>query len=398
MEAGHPAFQGTFKKDINIMMDWVKEKLEKINKLYPSERISKSKERWTKLWRGDMSLDRYPYTYGHLSINYQLTPPSPDGYENRLRECLNEIIIRGIGNDDYIPSIPSGSNVSLLANMFGAEEIVNGDDHSNERILDNPEDIDKIKDPSILPGSLADDIFKFQEYLIEETDGLMPIRTFNMQGPSEIPGMLFGYDKSYYCAIDDPNRFHVLMSKVTDAFIMFAKKQRELVGDLLIRTNLWDWDWAPNDLGVTCNSDTIILSSPDFYDEFYKPYIVRIGEIFGGTMLHSCGNYPQLIEKMTNTPYVKGLNSTQMRIQDIVNAGANKDVVLSLGGTMFYPTVDKIEEGYDFIKKNNLKAYLTFLYHWPRIWRDGRTILPWDKDDMKRMKETEERIHKAVTI
>jgi len=47
-------------------------------------------------------------------------------------------------------------------------------------------------------------------------------------------------------AIAYPQRFHVLMSKATDAFVMFAKRQIENVGDLLVRTNLWDWDWAPD--------------------------------------------------------------------------------------------------------------------------------------------------------
>lgn len=283
--------------------------------------------------------------------------------------------------------------------MLGAKEIVSGDDRTCERILDKPEDIDSMEEPGMKPGTAADEVFKFQQYLIEATGGRIPIRTVNMQGPTEIPAMRFGYEKSFYCAIDDPGRFHQLMAKTTEAFIMLVKKQRELVGDLLVRTNLWDWDWAPSEiLGTTCNCDTVILSSGDFYDEFYKPYIVRVGETFGGTMLHSCGNYPQLIEKLTHTPYVKGHNTTQMKIQDIINAGFNRDVVLSAGGTLFYSKVEQIEEGYEFIKKNNLKAYLTFLYHWPRIWRDGKPILPWSQDDLKRMKESEERILRAVNI
>jgi hypothetical protein len=378
------------------MNDWVKEKLYRIDELYPPQRIQKSKNRWTKLWREGRPADRYPFTYGHLTMNIQAAPPLPDNYENRLRNCLDEIIARGIGHDDYIPSIPTGANVNLFANMFGAKEIIVGDDRTSERILDKPEDIDSLQGPNMGPGTVAHNIFKYQEYVMEETQGRILIHSANMPGPSEIAGMLFGPEKGIYCAFDDPNRFHILLSRVTDAFITFAQRQSELVGNLLNRSNIWDWDWAPDDIGVACGSDSITLASPEFYEEFYKPYLVRIGKAFGHIMLHSCGNYPKHIKRLTYTPYVSGLNTTQMKIQETINAGFNKDIVLSAGGRTCYSTVEQIEEGFDFIKKNRLKAYLAAVCHWPRNWRDGVPVLPWNEDDLRRIRESEERILQAA--
>lgn len=65
-----------------------------------------------------------------------------------------------------------------------------------------------------------------------------------------------------------------------------------LLGDLLVKTHLHTWDWVPDDVGVTCSVDSLVMVSPDFYENFYKPYIVRIGETFGGVTVHSCGKLP----------------------------------------------------------------------------------------------------------
>lgn len=179
------------------MKDWVKEKLEKINELFPPERIAKSKERWKRVWNGEKPFDRYPFSYSPGLLDYYCAPPTPDLYEEHLRISLDDIISRGKLKDDFIPGFTSGCNQSVMPSLFGAEEVIRGEDHACERIIKKPEDIDSLPDPCIKPGTSAFNVLTLQEYLLEETEGRMPVHIVDMQGPGDCCGKMWGYDKLF---------------------------------------------------------------------------------------------------------------------------------------------------------------------------------------------------------
>lgn len=353
------------------MKDWVKVKLDKIDELYPPERISRSKERWRRMWRGEKPIGRYPFTYGQMMFSYY---DDVHPAEERLKVSLDEIIIHGTLDDDYVPSIFPGCKQSTIPTMLGSKEIIKGRDYTCEKIIRCYEDIDRLPEPSVGPGTVAHEWLEMQKYMLEETAGRIPIHVTDMQGPVDVAGQLWGYDDLFIAAYEEPEYYKRLLTKVTQAFILFWKSQRDLLGDRFVPTHLFGWSWVPEDMGASISTDSIVMVSPDFFDTFFRPYIEEIGRVFGNISLHSCGDYSRVFHNLTAIPCLKAVNAGQMTVEQLVKAGLdNKTVaiVISLledAGPMF-----------NLIRENSLRVDLSILGIWPNV--DGKAV---KQEDMTR--------------
>lgn len=340
------------------MKDWVKKKLEEVEMLFPPERLEKSKARIAAIWRGERPPDRYPVTYYPVSFEYYNDVHTP---EQRLKSSFDEFIIHGKLNDDFIPSFFPGCRQATIPNMFGAPEIIKGNDFTCEKIVHSSVDIDSLPDAVIAPGSLADQWLRMQEYFLEETDGRIPIHVTDMQGPADVCGQLWSYDELFVCALTEPDRYHALMNKATDAFLLLWRKQKEVTGDQFLGTHLFGWNWVPPDNGVTISADSLVMVSPEFYDEFYKPYFVKLGESFGGAVVHSCGDFSQTIPPLMRTPGIRGINASQMTAEQLVRAGVDGSLLV-IAITSF----DDARSFFSFIKDKGLNADVTVYDIWPQ--------------------------------
>ena len=132
-----------------MMQEIIRQKLEQIDELFPPARLALSKERWRRLWHGEAPLDRYPFVYTPYLLNYYGAGFTA---EERLLATLEEIITRGTLQDDFIPAFFPGCRQSTIPSMFGAEEIVVGDDYTCRRLLASPDDIDRLPEPSVVPA------------------------------------------------------------------------------------------------------------------------------------------------------------------------------------------------------------------------------------------------------
>jgi len=343
-----------------IKMDSIiKDKIEKIEELYPPERIKKSMERFARIWKGEKAVGRYPFTYGQLTFGYYDDVHTP---KERLHANLDEIIVHGTLNDDYIPSLFPGCKQSTIPSMFGAKELIVGADHTCDKIINTGEDVYKLPEPSLGVGTVAYQWLEMQKYMIDETDGRIPIHVTDMQGPFEVAGQLWGYDNMFVCAYEDPKTYHYLLSQTTQAFIMFWKEQKKTVGKNFVPTHLFGWSWVPEDMGGSISADSIVMVSPGFFDEFYKPYIEIIGKTLGNLSVHSCGNFSNVMDNLMKIPYIKAINAGQMTVEDLVKAGLNKSKVAIVQGK-----VSEAENLFKMIKKELLRVDLSFMDIWPVV-------------------------------
>jgi hypothetical protein len=339
------------------MKKWVEEKLHIIDDLYPDERIERSKRRLRKLWAGEMPDDRYPFLYAPLQLNYYDQVHLP---EERLRLSLDEHIARGRIEDDFIPSLFPGCRQGTIPSMFGAKEMVVDGSYSSARLIHGLKDIDALPEPSIGPGTVAHEWLEMQRYFLEETEGRLPVNVVDMQGPVEVCAKLWGYDDFFLAAYSEPGHCHRLMDKLTDAFILFWEAQQKLLGSHFVGTHLWGWNWVPENSGATLSSDGVVMVSPDFYDEFYNPSTIRIGEHFGGVTIHSCGNFSVALKNMIAPRCVRGIHAGQMNLRDIVKAGLTRNVVCTAGSSM-----KDIEADFLAAKANCVLSNLTIGNFWP---------------------------------
>jgi hypothetical protein len=338
------------------MREWVKEKLSIVDELYPADRIDASKRRWQWIWNGGSKIDRMPFVYSPATVNYYDDNHTP---EERLRVLLDEFIARGRMNDDFIPSFFPGCKQSTIPNMFGAQEVVHGKDYTVDRLIQNIEDIDQLTAASIRKGSIAHSWLEMQQYLVDETEGRVPVHVTDMQGPADVCGQLLGYEDFFMSAYTHPELFHKLMEAVTNAFIMFWQKQKDLLGDLFIGTHLFGWDWVPDNCGASLSADSLVMISPAYYEEFYKPYLVRVGEAFGGLSVHSCGDFSGVMKNLCATPFLKAVNAGQMTVRDMLKAGMSNEFVI-----IARAVPDEIPALSELARKSNLKLDLSIAI-WP---------------------------------
>lgn len=366
------------------MRDAIKEKLDKIDQLYPPQRLEKSKDRWRRLWSGQEPIDRYPFVAGPINVSYDAVVGW--NFEERLQAALDEILVRGHFRDDYIPAIFPGCRQSTIPSMFGAEEILIGEDCTCTKIIFTETDIDHMPSPTIPDGSVAWHWLQMQQYFCDQTEGRIPIHVTDMQGPSDVAGQLWGYDNVLMQPYTDVDRYVRLLDLTTEAFMMFWQAQMDVIGkDRFVGNHLFAWDWMPPDTAATISVDSMVMVSADYFDQYYAPYLIRIGERFGGFVTHACGNFAQIVKSLNKTPYIKGINASQMSVEDLLEAGADKRLVMITGSSM-----DDVGQMFNLIRRENLRVDLT-VNPWPK---GDNTRFPerWTEDDWRQIHENEARI------
>jgi len=355
------------------MKDSVKEKLDRIDELFPPDRLAKSKARWTAVWNGEQPLDRYPFLTGFPSFN-----PYNDNHppQERLHAYLDACIHMGRGHDDFIPSIFPGCNQATIPCMLGAEAIRIGEETSCKKLIHGAADIDRLPEPVILPGTPAHDWLAMEEYLLEETSGRIPIHVCDMQGPVDVCGQLWGYDNLFLAALDEPETYERFVMKATDAFILLWKEQKKLLGSTFAGTHLFAWNWVPPGMGASLSADSLVMISPSFFQEFFAPHLARISQEFGGLSVHSCGDFSAVMKAICTVPGLRAINASQMSIPRIMEAGFDKNkLVISM------ESKENTEEIFQTIRQYGLHVDVSFTDVWPIREGIAIPIANWTREE-----------------
>ena len=339
------------------VQDSIRRKLDQIDACFPPERLAKSKERWRRLWHGEPLLDRCPFTFGPIQHDYYQPDTTP---QSVLLVLLDEIIARGALDDDFIPAFFPGCRQSTIPSMFGAREINSDGDYSCEQQrYHSLEDIDRVE-LHIAPGSPAQAWLHMQQAVLEMTEGRLPVHVTDMQGPADVCGKLVGYETLFTWAYEEPERYHRLMARATEAFITFWDAQCRLCGELFVNTHLFGWNWTPADAGASLSADSLVMISPDFYRACYQPYLQRIGEKYGGLAVHSCGDFSAVAPVLCATPGVRAVNAGQMTVPDLQAAGVDSRTLISAGVMLQH-----IEDTLQCMREHRLRVDLTIFGIWP---------------------------------
>lgn len=366
------------------MKQIIAEKLAQIGELFPPERVHASKERITAIWRGEKPKGRYPYVYYPISFNYY---DDAHTAEQRLLVTLDEIILRGQFDDDFIPAIFPGCKQSTIPSMFGAKELVCGRDYCSEKLIARAVDVYELCEPCIAKESVAAYWIDMQEYLYGETEGRLGIHITDMQGPADVCGQLWGYDNLFISAYTDPAEYGLIMEKATDAFLVLWNRQKEILKDAFIGTHLFGWSWAPGGLGASVSADSIVMVSPDFFDEFYAPYLNRISDATGGLILHSCGDFGHLMQNLYRLHNIRGLNAGQMTVQEMLEAGLDDRLAV-----IAQSKVEDAETMFELARENGLRMDLTIVGAWPGDPYNPNKVEEWTPDDWDNAKKINDKL------
>lgn len=365
------------------MNDNAKMKLDKIYTLYSPKRLQKSKERFIRLDKGIKPLDRYPFTLEFPYFNgYNVNHPPIE----RLDAYLDAFLFMYQFDDDTIPYVFPGLNHATIPSMFGANEIKCGIETTSEKLIKSIEDIYKLPDPSIIKGSAADKWIEMAEYILNETQGRIPVNVCDMQGPFDSCAQMWSYDEMFIAAYENPQAYHHVISKITDAFIMMWKRQKEILGDSFLGTHLFSQGWVPKDCGVAVSADSLVMISSDFYQEFYKPYIERMYEELGDLTIHSCGDFRHLIKDLCETKGIKAINASQLTAREMNEAGIKNSIQMLLA-----VNYDDLRNEVQYMKDNNFNIRFVIYGVTPVTPEKYENPSVWTKEDF-------EEIHNRIEI
>ena len=376
-------------KERSDMKEWIKAKLDRIDLWFPPERLARSRERITRLWAGDAAVDRQSFTYAPVSIDYY---DKAECSESRLRALLDEILFHGPLNDDFIPHLFPGCRQSTLPSLFGAREIILNGDCTCERILNEPNDLSSLPEPRIIPGSVADRWLQMQRYFVDETDGRLPVSVTDMQGPMDACGQIWSYDQLFLAAYENPELCHGVLERLTDGFILLWETQKQQLGDLFVGTHLQGFNWVPREFGASLSADSLVMVSPEFYSEFYRPPIRKIGNALGPLSIHSCGDFSQNIPAVCATEYIRGINAAQMTVSQMVKARVDPKTVL-----IAYCDIAQASEVGHLRQEHGLQLELGLSgMPWPKAGEQLTPAEQWSEAQLDSLRRAEEALIAAL--
>jgi hypothetical protein len=223
----------------------------------------------------------------------------------QLEEIDGQAKLRG----DLVPALCPTLGVIAVPSAFGSEVVWWENDFPAVRPLigDRTETVRRLVRPGVTDGELGR-ILDYTRLFLERTDGRMPVRLGDIQGPLDNAALIFGHTHFLEALITAPREVHALLDMITDLMIEFAEAQRDIVraaGAEFVPSSFQPW--LPDGRGLSVANDVGVMLSPALHDEFSVPYLNRLSDAFGGVYIHSCGDWTHLFPSLEKVRGLRGL-------------------------------------------------------------------------------------------
>lgn len=243
-------------------------------------------------------------TEGKDTVKARLLDP-----DKFLAAQLDEIDGQSRLRGDLVPALCPTLGVIAVPSAFGAEVVWWENDFPAVRPLlgDDAGAVSRLNRPRITDGELGR-ILDYTRVFLDRTEGLVPIRLGDIQGPLDNAALIFGHTSFLEALLTAPREVHRLLDMITDLMIEFAQAQREIVraaGAEFVPSSFQPW--LPDGRGLSIANDVAVMLSPDLHDEFGVPYLDRLSDAFGGVYIHSCGDWTHLFPSLEKVRGLRGL-------------------------------------------------------------------------------------------
>jgi len=243
-------------------------------------------------------------TEGRDSVRTRLLDP-----EKFLAAQIEEIEGQAKLRGDLVPALCPTLGVIAIPSAFGCEVVWWENDFPAVRPLpgDRPDRIRDLVRPKVSDGELRR-ILETTRVFLERTDGKVPIRLGDIQGPLDNAALIMGHTAFLEALITAPGEVHRLLDMITDLMIEFAAAERGFVraaGAEFVPSAFQPW--LPDGRGLSVANDVAVMLSPELHDEFGVPYLNRLSDAFGGVYIHSCGDWTHLFSSLEKVRGLRGL-------------------------------------------------------------------------------------------
>ncbi len=139
------------------------------------------------------------------------------------------------------------------------------------------------------------------DYFLEATHGRIPMSWSDLQNPLNVATELVDTSGFFLGFVDAPEAVRRILASLTDEVIRFTQEQSRRIGDQLVRPG-HGFASARAGTGIGLSTDNLVMISPRAYRQFCVENDARIGAAFGGTAIHSCGDWARWIEAVKSNP------------------------------------------------------------------------------------------------
>jgi hypothetical protein len=142
------------------------------------------------------------------------------------------------------------------------------------------------------------------ECFLDQTHGRVPISWSDIQSPLNVALGLVNTSGFLMAFYDAPDRVREILAALAEVVITFTQKQSGLIGDALARPG-HGFASSRAGTGIGMSDDQMVTISPQMYEAFCARNNTKIGEHFGGAVIHSCGEWGKWIEAVKGIPNLR---------------------------------------------------------------------------------------------
>lgn len=220
-------------------------------------------------------------------------------------ELEKALAVKEIGSD-AIPSVVLRFDPVVVPSMFGAEVENVGGRPMIAPFLKGPGDIEKLRPPALDSG-IVPRVLEAMELFLGETPEEIAVCTPPELDPFDAALLMYGSDL-FTLMTDEPDLAARLIELITDAFVrvqmLFKERLEEPQREKLNYMGIV----MP---GIRVAADALVNLSAGAIRKFCYPVFARLGEEFGGVLVHYCPSpalkYYHVMRPVVECPHVLGV-------------------------------------------------------------------------------------------
>lgn len=142
------------------------------------------------------------------------------------------------------------------------------------------------------------------DYFLEQTRGRIPISLCDIQSPFNVAAMIVDMSALFMGLYDCPDMVVKLLHRITELMIEFTQEQIEHLGEMPV----WPGHGFASSRvfdGLGMSDDNSIMLSPDQFQQFAVPAMVKAAAHVAGPVFHSCGNWSHIAPVVRQIPRLR---------------------------------------------------------------------------------------------
>ncbi|MDR3218260.1 MAG: hypothetical protein LBU22_04645 [Dysgonamonadaceae bacterium] len=128
------------------------------------------------------------------------------------------------------------------------------------------------------------------DYFMNRTKGKLPLCLTDSQSPFNTSTLIVNTSDMMLNILLDPDNVKTFLDNLAGLMIDFVAEQKKIIGDCLASPG-HGFASARNFDGYGQSDDNIVMLSNDSYFECAVPSFEKVGMAYGGSALHSCGDW-----------------------------------------------------------------------------------------------------------